>query len=96
MVLHMHKMTLYKKIPKTDQLSIKHIKETQELICWNQYVMRRGDWYGSSELWCMMGPSSNDVDFTAWLLGSLQAKRCVRPVNRVRVHLSIDNVVEET
>ena len=48
-------------------------------------MMRRGDWYGSSELWCMMGPSSNDVDFTAWLLGSLQAKRCVRPVNRVRV-----------
>ena len=36
------------------------------------------------------------VDVTAWCLGNLQAKRCVRPVNGVRVHLNIiRNVVEE-
>jgi hypothetical protein len=37
------------------------------------------------------------VEFTAWCLGNLQAKWCVRPVNGVRVHLNIvGNVVEET
>ena len=36
------------------------------------------------------------VDITAWRLGNLQAKWCVRPVNGVRVHLNImGNVVEE-
>ena len=43
------------------------------------------------------GQVRNVVDITAWRLGNLQAKWCVRPVNGVRVHLNIvGNVVEET
>ena len=58
--------------------------------------MRWRDWCGSSELKSTRGPVRSVVDVTAWRLGNLQAKWCVRPVNGVRVRLNIiGNVVEE-
>ena len=42
------------------------------------------------------GQARSVVDITAWRLGNLQAKWCVRPDNGVRVCLSVmGNVVEE-